>query len=282
MRYARNIYIPIVKTLHASFEWCRTHSGKVFLFILGLVGIVSTIFYLKPYYDVANRRIVNGVYYQEDKNGIKKVSITVERASNKDIYRLSLFLRNDAAGSLVIKLPAYLKRRPQGHHFLVNVKYLESAVRGEERWFYYNINPATDSNTAPQFWEEYEGPIFSTSAREQAFDILIDLPRGKEVPVEISLLGLKGLNVSNVIPTPIFLSDYAMGFELLPNEKRWDGRDWGSISFYTIDRYGSYKKDFVLLLGGVLIGIFSSLLVSILVSLVDSLEHQFGGSIIGC
>jgi hypothetical protein len=249
-------------------RWIKNHIGQFCIAICSVVGIVGIVFYLDPYYGAPSTRFLTGVYQDPDRDVISGMTITIERGAKLDVYRVQLFFKENADGIVRLNIPEDLKRK-ENAWYAVNVEFTSSLYRPDlGAWYYYKLSNPGQNHT---FWQEFEGELFSRRAREQEVHFFTELPYKMTAPIEIRVVGLQGTAISNVLPTPIDSGEYGMTFKLARAQAVGGVQE---VSWTITDRIGAYRRDFVLLLGGIWIGVLSNLLAGVIVNLVGYLEQK--------
>lgn len=124
------------------------------------------------------------------------------------------------------------------------------------------------------FYEEYAGPILLTNAKE--LQLTLEVPRsGKEkFPLLITFNGLSAISIDGAFPSPDQRTDDALyyRFEKFDPDEPFDSSV--SIKLRLTNRQRSYGDEYKIFLIGVLFGVCSSFLASIIYDAIREAEKR--------
>jgi hypothetical protein len=226
---------------------------------------------LRGIFRIESRRIPIGLSTTGDGLGLAKAYLLIDKGRTLDTLFVEVHFANGtsvAGRHFTINLPATIKRtsRPA-----LGVKETGSMVTDLGRWFYFDVAEATPSSCSVEF----EGEILSTSARELDLEMWIQVSnRERELPVTLLMRGLSTSDVSHLMPAPQYRTMNAIRYDPLP---RGTTTMVGvaapePIEVQVRDRARGMQTEFRVFLVGILVGVFSSFLASILWDLAREKE----------
>jgi hypothetical protein len=252
-------------------RWLAVNVGQILLFSLSIFGIWYLVIWLQQYYVVASDTVVITLLsVRGEKVDIDKLIISAEKKSNaRDILRVQASFKDDATGTFRIILSSDFTRN-YDHSSSLGVSYRPDFVSDGSRYFDYELKPDTKVHN---LFEAFDGPIFSQTAPEQDLSFYV-YPQDKEIPFELWIRDIHGTSIRDAFPNPAWSSDYAIRFVAIPESSLVPGRPWNLVYFNAVDRHANHKRNYILLLGGIIIGVFSAFSTRVVFNLVEYAERE--------
>jgi hypothetical protein len=199
---------------------------------------------------------------------IDNSTIVLAKGTKKDKLSLSISLTNNnlhEKNYLTIKVPQCFDSVDSS--FVRGLKHVNTYSRDDHRYYVYQ---STEINSA-LLSLELTGYLFSTFSREVDFSLNIFLSANHDPPVVVRFFGLDRLDVFYLTPPPSQRESYAINYDHL----RWVAsapKTFEPINFQMRDREKSANAEFRLIITGIFLGVFASLLASILWDIIRQME----------
>ena len=240
--------------------------------VTGLVALTSS---LRGVFQIESRPMPIGLYTPADGLRLAQAYLLIDKGPTLDTLRVEVRFANGAAATprhFTINVPATITRtgRPP-----VGVTETGSTVTDLGRWFSFEVAEAT----SPSCTVEFEGELLSTAARELDLALWIQVgARDREIPVTLLMRGLSMSDVNHLTPAPQLRTTNAIRYDPLPRGATTTAAVAAlePIEVQIRDRARGMQTEFRVFLVGILVGVVSSFLASILWDLARAREIAWG------
>jgi hypothetical protein len=217
-----------------------------------IASLATLTFGVGRFFRIESRVITIGLY-DGDKLRLERGSINISKENQVDKVVIGLNLAGRGAASkgsaLSVAVPPDMALASTFSHALIANGTVKNAGT---RW--YHFQATGESQPACQL--VLKGDVITSASRELDLHLLIVADH--EFPLNLSISGIDRVDVLSIDPAPAVRNSYMIAYDPL----RWN-RDQSEIDIQVRDRERGGRVEYGVLVAGVLIGVFSSLLASI-------------------
>jgi hypothetical protein len=235
--------------------------------VISIFSLIIIFQLLNSQFKISYFYFYSGIYTRNLSNSDAIIGVLIDKAKNS--YRVNAEIGSNVTGSFPIRLPTQFSRKK--HDSLSrHIKFTGQADYEHGRYFYYKID-----GDSPYISEEFEGDVFPNIGREFIGNFSIDLDGTAIGPVKVTIMGLDGVHFHTALPKPGEANDYYKTFVLSKNHPTETGLPWNTIEVRGEDQNAAYRRDVIVLMCGIIIGVFSSIIASVVLSAVEFYEGRW-------
>lgn len=241
----------------------RPITKSIFVASVVLIGLLTI--FVDSFFKIEDKKISIGLFTSHEQLAITSGRVNISKGASGDEVFVSVGLTNNglSEANFTLSVPEdfTLYNSSVG-------SYIELTGRHTKKGATYHYFRVSSGQTA-SLMMVFQAYVVSTSAPELNLRVLFDGSGNHLPPVSVMIAGLNGSDIVNVDPAPsaTLRSSYALGWPVLPESGIW---------LQLRDRSTGYRREFIVLLAGIFIGIFSSLLTGIILDTAKETELRLG------
>jgi hypothetical protein len=234
-----------------------------------LIGLFLAV---RKYFAIEERTITIGASAQNGK--LRGLVINIEHKQRDELY-LDFVVERQQPGELVVSTwTSDSLQMLVGKESHLAMKKLGSHSPRHSGLIYrsYQYQAVTDSPMHPGVAQTLAGSIIQSGARELRLRLVLILTANAlSGNVTLTVSGLEGITVDSTTPNPALRNDRMLQFTLAPDDFKPGGVS--EIDLRLTDRSASYGSDFRLFMCGILLGVCTSFLASIIYETMREREN---------